>query len=92
MNISCTDILMIKRAMGKHHDVINVVDGVLYLYWWNNSGTYSLVVDDFNGHNSYFHPFIKKVLTMTEEFNKLHGNGYVDSADYINFRKAYLGE
>lgn len=92
MNISCTDILMIKRAMGKHHDLIDIENDTLRLHWWTNSGNKLLVVTDFNGHQSYFHPFIKKVLTMTEEFNKLHGNGYVDSEDYINFRKAYLGE
>ena len=92
MEITCTDILMIKRAMGKHHNLIKIVDGVLHLSWWTISGKEYLLVEDFSGHNWNFQPFIKKVLTMTEEFNKLHGNGYVDTEDYINFRKAYLGE
>lgn len=92
MEMTCTDILMIKRAMGKHHDIILIENEVLKLHWWTTSGKKLLVVTDFSGHNDYFQTFIKKVLTITEEFNKLHGNGYADSDEYINFRKAYLGE
>lgn len=93
MEISCYEILTIKKAMGKHHDLIKVDNNVLTLHWWTNKGTHSLTVHDFNGHNDYFFPFIVKVLGETKKFNEKYGDSdRIDSDEYLIMRNSYLGE
>ena len=92
MDITFNNMAIIHKVMGRHADLLKVEGDKLHLCWWNNNGSKSLVVDDFNGHRNYFDPFIKKVLLLSEEFNTLHGDEYMtDSEGYLGARKAYLG-
>ena len=92
MKISCCDVIQIKNAMGKNHDLLLIEDDTMTLSWWTNEGAEKLVVNDFNGHASYFFPFIKKVLTTSEGFNNLYDEGYKEDSDrYLTLRSSHLG-